>query len=520
MDQNTMIGMNDTEYDEFVAGSAAETIKRLGPVRKIDIKEFLDNFDLQFFADRGDAPFFVTVNERGVERVNKGLLAAYCRKNLAYVIIKELDGTAFKYVYDSGVYRLCSDETFMGYIKRYVMDYKDSLVRMSDISDAAKQISSDLNFTAMDAMNSDEDRINLLNGILNIRTLKLELHKKTFLSTVQLPVKWTQEDIQTPVFDRFMNDLTSGNEAVKDLLLQYIGAILSNVRSRRFKKALFLYGKGNTGKSQLRNLVEMILGGKNCTSISLKQLETQFGAFGLYGKRLAGSADLKDGEVPDLGTFKEVTGGDVIHTDVKFHTGIDFRFNGFLWFCMNSLPSFGGDQGEWVYDRIMPVECSNVIPKEKQDKYILDKMYEERDGIFRKAILAFREIYLGSCEFTEPMEVAAWRMKFKQENNDVRLFWDSCMEKRTRDINYDPYTISRVYDAYTRFCWKENIDPLTRGNFREELANITGDSKESMVAKGTPGMQYANYQLKRECAYLFDIVTGRQPFYSRNAKKA
>ena len=98
MDENTMIGMNDTEYDEFVAGSAAETIKRLGPVRKIDIREFLDNFDLQFFADRGDAPFFVTVNERGVERVNKGLLAAYCRKNLAYVIIKELDGTAFKYV--------------------------------------------------------------------------------------------------------------------------------------------------------------------------------------------------------------------------------------------------------------------------------------------------------------------------------------------------------------------------------------------------------------------------------------
>ena len=45
MDENTMIGMNDTEYDEFVAGSAAETIKRLGPVRKIDIKEFLDNFD-------------------------------------------------------------------------------------------------------------------------------------------------------------------------------------------------------------------------------------------------------------------------------------------------------------------------------------------------------------------------------------------------------------------------------------------------------------------------------------------
>ncbi len=521
MDEYEIKGMSGEEYDEYVENSAKETAGRLGHSGRIGIKEFLDNFDLQFFADRGDAPFFVTVNERGVERVNKGLLAAYCRKNLAYVIIKELDGTAFKYVYDSGVYRLCSDETFMGYIKRYVMDYKDSLVRMSDISDAAKQISSDLNFTAMDAMNSDEDRINLLNGILNIRTLKLELHKKTFLSTVQLPVKWTQEDIQTPVFDRFMNDLTSGNEAVKDLLLQYIGAILSNVRSRRFKKALFLYGKGNTGKSQLRNLVEMILGGKNCTSISLKQLETQFGAFGLYGKRLAGSADLKDGEVPDLGTFKEVTGGDVIHTDVKFHTGIDFRFNGFLWFCMNSLPSFGGDQGEWVYDRIMPVECSNVIPKEKQDKYILDKMYEERDGIFRKAILAFREIYLGSCEFTEPKEVAAWRKKLQRENDNVRFFWDVCMEERSDLNSKDPCTVKKVHEAYRAFCREQTIDPLTAGNFREAVANMLGTTKTEMVVRGEKGYRFKNYMLRPECEYLLSmpLAGNGEPYYSRTTKK-
>ena len=521
MEDNTMIGMNDTEYDEFVAGSAGETIKRLDSMHKIDIREFLDNFDLQFFGGKGDAPFFVTTDNRGVERVNRGLLAAYCRQNLAYVIIKELDGTAFKYVYDGGVYKLCSDETFMGYIKQYVMAYRDSLVRMSDISDAAKQISSDLNFTAMDAMNSDEDRINLLNGILNIRTLKLERHKMTFLSTIQLPVKWTEEDIQTPVFDRFMNDLTSGNEAVKDLILQYIGAILSNVRSRRFKKALFLYGKGNTGKSQLRNLVEMILGGKNCTSISLKQLETQFGAFGLYGKRLAGSADLKDREVADMGTFKEVTGGDVIHTDVKYHTGIDFRFNGFLWFCMNCLPSFGGDQGEWVYERIMPVECSNVIPKEKQDKYILDKMYEERDGIFRKAILAFREIYLGSCEFTEPEEVAGWRRKFRRENDNVRLFWDLCMEERTNYVSNDPLTIKKIHDAYRAFCHEQTIDPLTAGNFREAVANMLGSTKTEMVTRGDEGYKYKKYRLRPECEYLLKepLAGNGDPYFSKTTKK-
>ena len=42
---------------------------------------------------------------------------------------------------------------------------------------------------------------------------------------------------------------------------------------------------------------------------------------------------------------------------------------------MNRLPKFGGDDGKWVYDRIMVVDCPNVIPKEQQDKQLLEKMY-------------------------------------------------------------------------------------------------------------------------------------------------
>jgi hypothetical protein len=35
------------------------------------------------------------------------------------------------------------------------------------------------------------------------------------------------------------------------------------------------------------------------------------------------------------------------------------------------LPKVGGDDGKWIYDRIMVVECPNVIPKDKQDKNFL-----------------------------------------------------------------------------------------------------------------------------------------------------
>ena len=51
---------------------------------------------------------------------------------------------------------------------------------------------------------------------------------------------------------------------------------------------------------------------------------------------------------------------------------------------MNRLPKFGGDDGKWVYDRIMVVDCPNVISKEQQDKQLLEKMYAERRGIVKK----------------------------------------------------------------------------------------------------------------------------------------
>lgn len=57
---------------------------------------------------------------------------------------------------------------------------------------------------------------------------------------------------------------------------------------------------------------------------------------------------------------------------------------------MNCLPKFGRDDGEWVYNRIMLVEYNNVIPLQKQDKHLLDKLYAERNGIVYKAIMALK----------------------------------------------------------------------------------------------------------------------------------
>lgn len=126
--------------------------------------------------------------------------------------------------------------------------------------------------------------------------------------------------------------------------------------------------------------------------MDISEVEARFGTGSIYGKRLVGSSAMSFVTIDELKTFKRCTGGDSIFAEFKGENGFEFKYEGMLWFCMNRLPKFGGDDGKWVYDRIMQVECRNVIPKEKQDKMLLDKMYAEREGIIYKCIMALKNV--------------------------------------------------------------------------------------------------------------------------------
>ena len=89
---------------------------------------------------------------------------------------------------------------------------------------------------------------------------------------------------------------------------------------------------------------------------------------------------------------------------------------------MNRLPKFGGDDGQWVYNRIMVVNCPNVIPRCKQDKQLLDKMFAERDGIVYKAVMALRTVIDNGYRFSEPESVENARQDYRNSNSSVISF--------------------------------------------------------------------------------------------------
>lgn len=452
------------------------------------------------------APEFIKFDNSGTPSVSVPLLAKHIRENLIYLIVRDnTNGGSIIYVYDNGCYRMCGRDNFKGIIKKYITDYDEELLSMGNVSACVEHLLTDLNTLTNDDLNTDEDIINVTNGLLRLSDLALLPHSSKVLCTIQIPCQWHVNPLPTPTFDRYMSTLTNHDSEVENLLLEFIGAVFSNVKGWRMKKSLFLYGKGDTGKSQLKNLVEMMLGKGYFAGIDLTEIEARFGTSALYGKRLVGSSDMSFVTVSELKTFKKCTGGDSLFAEFKGQNGFEFIYNGLLWFCMNRLPRFGGDDGLWVYNRIMQVECVNVIPLEQQDKYLLDKMYEERDGIFYKAVMAFRNVISNGYCFTEPKSVTLARQGYRNTNSTIISFFEECMTERIDNKISDIWTTGRIYKAYRIWC-KDNNNGYskTAREFREDLADHLGTTFQDMtVRRGTGGTYYRDYTLSEEAAEQF-----------------
>lgn len=432
------------------------------------------------------------------------------RKHLPYVFVREAERGAYsKYVYHDGVYQVYSDDMFKGAIKAFVTDYNPMLLRMSVIEEAFKQLTTDLNYILKTALNGDEHLINFQNGLLDIRDLSLHPHSPSVFSTIRIPCDWQDKPTPTPVFDSYLTTLTGGNAGTLALLLEFMGAALSNVPGYRMKKALFLHGPGDSGKSQLKRLTEMLLGDGNYTGIDLRQMEARFGTSSIYGRRLAGASDMTFITVDELNTFKKATGGDTLFAEFKGQVGFEFVYTGLLWFCTNQLPKFGGDDGKWVYERIMPVHCPNVIPSEKQDHELLDKMYRERAGIANKAVMAIRNVIDRGYRFTEPDSVKEERKDYNIENNTALEFMKMCMRPRSRlPKNDDPYTVTRIYHGYSHW-YDMNYGKQYRKSKKEffkSIADSLGTTYEEMTMQNAKGTILKGYAPNADAWEEYDLA--------------
>ncbi len=449
-----------------------------------------------------DLPPFIRIDAKGIPHVICPMLADYIRETVQYKLVRDSGKHSLQiYVYEDGVYRLYAPDMFQGIIRDTIAGYSREIVAMRDVKETYDQLVKDRNYIRQEDLNADESIINFRNGLLKISDNRCEMmpHSPEVLSTIQIPCDWTGKPQETPVFDSFLDTLTNHSPETIRFLLQWLGMVVSNVRGSRCKKALIMHGPGDTGKSILKSFAEHLLGKGNYIGIDLAEIEARFGTGAIFGTRLAGSSDMSYVTVSELKTFKKITGGDSLFAEFKGQQGFEFVYGGLLWFCANTPPKFGGDDGQWVYDRIMLMECPNVIPKKQQDKNLLDKLYTESEGIAYKAVMALQQVLRNGYCFDEPESMRKARQDYRATNSSVISFFEECMTRRKDDQIRDQCTMSRIYKVYNAWC-SDNERGFNKSNrdFRDQLAEHLGVSFQDLIVKRNNGTYLRSYTLTME----------------------
>lgn len=472
--------------------------------REMTISKAIEACDGEYCKSAMPHPNWIVFNEKGMPCIVATKLAKAVKERVRYTLVRDSGKEDVRiYVYENGVYTLYAPDMFKAVIKNIVAEYDEDAVKMRSVNETYSLLTTDLDYTAQADLNVHEEIINFQNGLLHITPTgyTLQPHTPEVISTIQIPCQWTGQPLPTPNFDRYLHTLTNGDRDVQHLLLEFMGAALSNVKGYHMKKSLFLVGAGDTGKSVLKSLTERLLGKGNYIGIDLSEIEARFGTGAIYGTRLAGSSDMSFMSIDELKTFKKITGGDSLFAEYKGYQAFEYTYDGLLWFCMNRLPRFGGDDGKWVYDRIMVVQCKNVIPLEKQDKQLLDKLYAEREGIVYKAISALIAVLKNGYRFSEPKSVKIARESYMTENNTVISFWVECMEQRMKTDNV---TTGTVYEAYKAWCGDNNHGfAKTAKEFRDIVSEHFGQSYSDMTVHTKNGRFFRSYTLSQEALHQY-----------------
>lgn len=323
--------------------------------------------------------------------------------------------------------------------------------------------------------NADENIVNFQNGILDLKTGKLLPHDPKYLSTIQLNCNYI-ENVKPSQLKRILDFLkyaTGGNADDIATILEVIGLIVTNVYGWRFKQLLIILGAGDTGKSKLMKLVIEIIREENFFATDMNKINSQFGRAGIVGKRLVGSGDMSISRVDSMETIKELTGGDRINVEAKFQNSYTTEFRGFLWFNTNKLPTFGGDHGEHIFERLLILSFDNVVPKEKRDPNIVEKLLKEKDALVSLSIEYLKKAIDRGHKFTESDRTKKNREKYERRINSLKFFIkERCKLGEGR-------TSTTLFKAeYKKFCKENDLMEERTNNISKMLETEFGITKK------------------------------------------
>ena len=318
----------------------------------------------------------------------------------------------------------------------------------------------------LEDFDKDWHKIACRNGILNLVTGELESPNKSDINTICLPWNYNADPEYSPRIDEFMKDLTNGDPLKMQFLYQVAGYCL--LKKNLFAKFFIFKGEGGTGKSTYMNLLQMLVGDKNCSHVSLCDFDKDYYLSTMVSKLLNVDDDVVDGKaLENTGRFKSIISGDKISVRQIYREVMDFIPYATCLFSCNRLPRIM-DNTSGLYRRMVLIELNHKITK--PDPLFMNKVTEQdMEYLLFKAVEGIKmAIEEGRFRISTSEEQLLNLFRRRQSPINEWLYEN---DMRLSDINEKPCL--PLYNQYVEWCNQNGYGKLmTNFSFKESICAL------------------------------------------------
>lgn len=320
---------------------------------------------------------------------------------------------------------------------------------------------------SLEDLDTDPYLLNVENGALDLKSGELRSHDRDDLITKLSPVEY-DPNAKAPYWEAFLERILPDPE-VRRFLQLAVGYSLTGDVSEQV--LLIPYGVGANGKSTLLNVLLEMLGDYG-QQAAPDLLIAKKGAHptelaDLFGARLVASIEVEEGRRLAESLVKQLTGGDKIRARKMRQDFWEFWPTHKSWMAVNHKPEIRGvDNAIWRRIRLIPF--TEVIPKEEQDRWLMEKLRAELPGILAWAVQGCLDWQREGLE--TPDQVRRATGEYRAEMDVMGAFLRDCCEVGPdRDV-----AAKDLYSAYKLWCEEGGERPETQRKFGTRLTDRGG----------------------------------------------
>ena len=378
--------------------------------------------------------------------------------------IKKIDGTL--HVYKDGVYSSDPND-----IEHVMIAHISSLT-----IGRRREVLSYLNIEAPKAEESDSRYILVSNGVFDTEKWELLKFTPNIVITNKIHAAFIR-DAYSEVTNSVLDKLTCGDKQLRAVIEEFVGYTL--FRKNSFSKAAILTGDGGHGKSSFLDMLKLLLGEENFSSVELKDLGARFKPAELVGKLANIGDDISNEYIKGNSEFKKLVTGESLNIERKGKDPFDFKNHAKLIFSANETPHIN-DHSNGLTRRLLFIPFRAVFSEDDPDfDPFIDEKLQAQSSLDYLLLLGLKGLQrlLKNHRFTKSTVSDAQLQDYSQENNPLLLY-----------LNEDPKFINEstkdCYLAYQIWCVDNSVKSLSNIVFSREVCRLNGLATKQQKVNG------------------------------------